>query len=120
MGGCDGESPDRVAPGVWGGVGLVVTVSATGAEAEFDCAIGQIEEPLALDRIGTFEILGTMTLGHGGPVREDEEPDIHPAVYRGRLDDDVLYVSVRIVDLGTTTETFALRKDNPGLLRRCL
>ncbi len=120
LAGCAGDPPERIPPGVWGGVGLALTVADEGAAAEFDCATGVVPEPLALDASGRFAIRGTVTLGHGGPDREGQEPDVRSAVYEGWLDDDLLLLSVRIENVNSTGEAFRLRRNDPGVLRRCL
>lgn len=118
--GCAEDPPERVPPGVWGGVGLVLTVGSTGAEAEFDCATGTVTEPLLLDAAGRFAVAGTVTLGHGGPDREGDVPDVRRAAYRGRLSDDVLTLLISIENVATSGEPFVLRWNDPGLLHRCL
>jgi len=45
--------------------------SEKGAEVEFDCAHGQMTQRTTLDRHGDFDVAGTFTPEHGGPVRRD-------------------------------------------------
>ena len=117
------EDPLATGPlplGDWGGVGIQLTVTATGGEAEFDCATGTIDVPLtAVD--GHFDAEGTFTLGHGGPAVEDEVPDTRTARYVGDVGDGTLHLEVRFEGADPTDPaTFVLRRGEAGLLRRCL
>src|ERR1700682_4131246 len=64
-------TPDAssVATGSWGGEHIVLDVSAKSAEVEFDCAHGQITQSMTIDKDGDFDVAGTFTPEHGGPVR---------------------------------------------------
>ena len=119
--GCADEVSGPLTPGTWGGVGVHLEVTSTGAEAEFDCATGAIPTPIRLDADGRYSVAGTFTLEHGGPVREDEEPDVRDAVYRGRLRGGVLALAIDVVGLGETGPiTYELRFGDAGRLRKCL
>lgn len=58
-----------VAAGTWGADHVALEVTADGGRIEYDCAHGELSEPLRLDRDGRFDVTGTHTLEHGGPVR---------------------------------------------------
>ena len=62
----------RVADGRWGGVGLSLDVTSTGARIELDCAHGTIDAPLSLDADGAFDAPGRLVRERPGPVRMDE------------------------------------------------
>jgi hypothetical protein len=72
---------DRVPNGEWGGEHVRLTVVETGGTIEFDCAHGNLDEPLVLDRSGDGqqmslevtleggETAGTFSLAKGGSAR---------------------------------------------------
>src|SRR4029077_1047810 len=81
-------APDAsaVATGPWGGEHIVLKVSEKGAGVEFDCAHGQVTQPITLDKHGDFDAEGTFTHEHGGPVRRDENTPSASARYSGHVD----------------------------------
>ena len=88
--------PSRVAPGRWGGTGIAVEVTASGANIELDCAHGTIDAPLSLDAEGRFDQPGTFVRERPGPVRLDEEDKGEPARYSGRLDGEELTLQIQV------------------------
>lgn len=112
--------PQRLPTGNWGGdhIGLIVT--GAGAKIEFDCAAGTIDEPVALDRLGRFEKMGTYTRGHGGPIRVDEPPDIHPARYTGSSDGKLLIVTIHLTDTQLQIGTFTAVLGRSPFVVKCL
>jgi len=119
--GCEDPLANGPVPlGIWGGEGIHLEVTPTGAEAEFDCAAGTIDMPLNAVN-GRFDAEGTFTLGHGGPIVEDEVPDTRPARYIGHLSGRTLQLEVRFEGLiAGDPPTFVLKRGDPGVLRRCL
>jgi hypothetical protein len=117
--GCAGEPSGLIASGDWGGTGVALTVTATGATLEFDCAHGTIPGPLRLDD-GRFTVNGVFVLEHGGPVREGELPDERPARYEGSVSGALLRLTVRLEAGDATIGSYTLRQDQPALLRKCL
>lgn len=106
--------------GVWGGEGVRLEITAQGAALEFDCASGTIDEPLNAVE-GRIDAGGTFTLGHGGPLLEDEVPDTRTAQYLGTTRGNTLHLEVRFEGLGSADPpTFVLTRGGEGLLRRCL
>src|SRR5437667_11808892 len=59
--------PQKLATGVWGGPHIRMEVTGNGAVIEFDCANGQIEETIATDGNGSFDVKGVFSREHGGP-----------------------------------------------------
>ncbi len=104
----------------FGGVGVLLVVREAGADMEFDCATGRIEEPMTFSADGTFDVDGTFTPGMGGPVREDDPPVPEAARYMGVLRGDRLTLSGILVEDGTTIGPYELRRGEEPLLRRCL
>ena len=51
-----------------------LNVTQAGAKVEYDCAFGTIDEPLLLEKDGTFEAHGIHVYERGGPIRLGEPP----------------------------------------------
>lgn len=120
LAGCSG-SPLGVSSGdMFGGEGIRLTVTDGGAELEFDCADGRIEEPLRPGSDGSFEADGTFTFGQGGPIREDDPPRTEPARYSGVLRGDRLAIGAALLESDLVIGPYALKRDDPGVIRRCL
>lgn len=88
--------------GTWGGDHILLEVNNHGADAEFDCAHGQITKPIKLDRKGNFDLPGTFAPEHGGPILNDESSNAAKARYTGHIDGK------------TMTLTIALEKEKLG------
>jgi hypothetical protein len=106
-----------VAAGLWAGEHIVVDVSQTGANVDFDCAHGQITESITLDRRGDFDVVGTFTPEHGGPVGRDENVPPVGVRYSGHVDRDTMSLAVRRdkESLGA----FVLTRGSRPNLRKC-
>lgn len=109
---------DRVPAGRWGGDGVVVQVGEQGARLEFSCAHGTIDEPLAVDARGRFDLRGTYVNERGGPVREDEAPPPR-ARYVGELDGDRLRLSITLVQPERPVGAFTLTHGRAVRLVKC-
>src|SRR5882762_4116683 len=72
------------------------SVSGKGAEAEFDCAHGQVTQPIRLDGHGDFDVPGTFTAEHGGPVLRNETARPAAARYSGHVDGDTMSLTVTV------------------------
>ena len=107
-------------PGIWGGDHVGVTVTEAGGTLEYDCAAGTIDQPFALDAAGRFDLVGTHVRGHGGPARDGEEPDRHPARYTGRIDAGTMTLTVMMTDLDLVVGTFTLTAGASPRIVRCL
>jgi len=107
----------NLAIGTWGGEGISMQVSEKGAEIEFDCAHGQIAQPILLDSHGNFAAAGTFAHEHGGPVLRDEKSyEIH-ARYSGHVARNVM--SLVVAYEGKNAGTFTLELDHEPNLRKC-
>ena len=105
------------AVGTWGGEHVILDVSKHGAVLEFDCAHGQIDQPLILDKKGRFAVRGTFTPEHGGPVRRDEITPSSAARYSGQVKGDVM--TLKVVGGGVDVGIFTLNRGAHPLLRKC-
>lgn len=120
--GCDPArtSPPSMVIGTWGGdhAGLVATPDS--GTLEYDCAVGRITEPLRPGADGRFVATGTHTPGHGGPARIDEILPNRPARYTGRVDGDLMSLTVVMTDSNVTVGTFQLTRGRSPHVIKCL
>lgn len=117
--GSSGPMPDAVPSGAWGGRHLALAITESGATVEFDCAHGTIGSALHLDAEGRLSVEGVYVQEHGGPIREGEPENAHPAVYSGRLDDDRLTITITLTDDGTTIGPFTVTRNGDARLYKC-
>ena len=112
-----GPGPTALAPGVWGGEHITLQISEAGGDVEFDCAHGQITQPIVIDEHGNFDLAGTFTAEHGGPVRRDEQTPDTPARYSGHVDGSTMSLTVKVGK--ETVGTFALSRGAQVNLTKC-
>lgn len=110
---------DDVKTGTWGGEHVRLEVNASGAEIEFDCGHGTIDEKIALDPQGRFDARGAHVRERGGPVRKDETPDSHPAQFKGEIKGDQMTLTVTETDTHTNLGTFTLTYGGQAKLMKC-
>ena len=116
-------SADSMAPGdlrgEWGGEHMRLTVKEASSSAEFDCAFGEIDEPIHPDKDGNFEVHGVYMFERGGPGRPVEPPPVrHPALYRGWTDGKEMRITVKLDD-GREMGTFSLALGRRASLNKC-
>jgi hypothetical protein len=113
-------APDAsaIATGAWGGEHIVLKVSEKGADVEFDCAHGQVTQPITLDKRGDFDVAGTFTPEHGGPVRRDENPTSASARYSGHVDGDTMSLTVTLGK--EKVGTYTLNRGSRPRITKCL
>jgi hypothetical protein len=114
------DAPTATLLGDWGGEHIALVASATGAHIEYDCAYGTIDDPIDLGTTGSFVASGTHTFEHGGPIREGEPPDTHPAAYRGWIVGSAMTLTVTLTDTTRTVGTFTLRRGRDPLIFKCV
>jgi hypothetical protein len=119
-GSCSQISTGPLPPGEWGGQHIGLTVFDRGATLEYDCASGTIDQRIVSDAGGNFVATGTHTRGHGGPIRDNEVPDRHPARYNGWTDGDTMTLSVTLTDSGESIGSYRLGRGQSPLVFRCL
>lgn len=103
---------------VWGGPHVRLVLTSGGAEIEFDCAHGEIKEPLKRDEQGRFNVAGTF-VREGGPVRSDESSAVRPARYSGRVEGDKMTLTVTLTDSNEKLDEFSLTRGSDGRLWKC-
>ena len=115
------DSPSPISlTGVWGGEHITLTVTETGSRLEFDCAHGDIPGKLTPDASGMFATPGVFVREHGGPIREGESPDAHPAMYVGTVTAATLRLTVRLTETNEMVGTFSLIQGSQGRVLKCL
>jgi hypothetical protein len=108
---------DQVPHGDWGGEHVRLTVTDAGAQIEFDCAHGSLDEPLMLDASGRFDVKGTL-VGEAGPIRKDDTEKAQPCRYRGETDGQHMSLEVTL-EGGTSGGSFSLAKGGRARLVKC-
>ena len=114
-----GRKHYRLAQGTWGGTHLTVTVGESSATIEFDCAHGQIDGPLVTDRRGRFDLKGTYSPEHGGPVRNNEQSVGQPVRYAGWTDGKKMTLTVTLAGKKETFGAFNLTRGAEGRIFKC-
>jgi hypothetical protein len=112
--------PSRLSPGAWGGDHITLAVADANAHLELDCAHGDIPAVPTLDRQGEFEMAGTYVREHGGPIRQGETLDSHPAIYAGRVASTTMTLTIRLSDTNEAVGTFTLVSGSSGRVVKCL
>jgi len=106
--------------GTWGAQHIILVADKDGGVVEYDCAHGTIDEAIITDAKGQFDLLGTHTWEHGGPIRSDEEPDTHPARYAGQVTKNNMTLTITLTDSTQVIGPFTITKDDPGRVFKCL
>lgn len=120
--GCGGASRPSgfVSQGTWGGDHIQLVLDATQGTLEFDCGHGTMNAPIPVDREGTLSVTGIFVRERGGPVREGEPPDQHPARYVGTTDGRRMTLTVILSDESQQVGTFELVLGGSPRLLKCL
>jgi len=120
--GCS-DDPFAVSPGDFYGSedGVILTITPSGADLEWDCAVGQITEPLETAEDGSFDLDGTFTPGSGLPVREDDPPVALAARYTGTQTQlSRITLTVEVLESEITLGPYFMRLGQGVVLHRCL
>jgi hypothetical protein len=120
--GCGGASrPSGLVPqGMWGGDHVELVLDAAHGILEFDCAHGTMQAPIPMDREGAFNVTGIFVREHGGPIRDGESPDQHPAVYSGTTDGKRMTLTVALSDESQQIGPFELVLGGQPRVVKCL
>lgn len=108
----------KVPLGSWGTRGANMNVTAQGAEIDFACAHGSINRSVTVDNNGQFDVTGTYTQEHGGPVRVGED-NSQPARYRGKVMDKTLSLTIELTRSNETLGPFTLTRGQIGRVMKC-
>ena len=110
---------DKLPTGIWGGDHIRAEVTDGGAEIEFDCAHGAIEEAIAPDSKGGFDVPGKYAPERGGPVRNDEASKVILVRYVGSVRDSEISLTIINTDTKETIGAFTLTHGNDGRVMKC-
>lgn len=114
------ESEGRQLPvGLWGGAHIGLEVADRGAHLEFDCAHGEIDGKIVLDRKGGFKIAGNYVEERGGPVRAGADESGSPVWYVGQLTGNRLKLTIRRRDNNRSLGTYSLRLGQEPMVVKC-
>jgi len=113
------EQNTRLPAGLWGAEHIRLEVSGSGATIEYDCAHGTIDQTIAPDADGNFDVHGTHMREHGGPIRVDEESRSSRARYVGRVKDEMMTLTVTLAETEENIGTFTLRRGTEVRLKKC-
>ena len=117
--GARGRKANRIAKGEWGGMHISLNVTDSSATIEYDCANGEITGPLIVDRRGRFDLKGTHSREHGGPVRINEPDNSQPARYTGWTDGKRMTLRVTLPNRKESVGTFNLTLGGRGRVFKC-
>lgn len=113
------ENNDKLATGVWGGDHIRAEVTESGAQIEFDCAHGAIDQAIVLNSKGGFDVPGKFTPQHGGPVRDDEENKGISVHYIGTMRGSELSLTITNADTKESLGDYILTNGNEGRVMKC-
>jgi hypothetical protein len=114
------DASPSVPLGAWGGDHIGLEVTDKGAQADFDCAHGSVDEPLALDNAGRFNARGSYTRETPGPQREDQTRQDSPARYVGRVQGSTMTMTISLTESGETVGLFTLTRGKTPKITKCL
>ncbi len=119
---CGGSplGPSEVPTGNWGGDHIAMTVTSSSTHIDLDCAYADVPTTLRTDERGQFSAAGTFVRGHGGPVREGEILDAHPATFAGSLTATTIVLTIRLTDGSDVIGPFSLARGAIGRVVKCL
>lgn len=103
---------------VWGGPGIEVTTTGSGADLTFDCATGTIEQPIQLDGFGNFDARGSYLEERDALGNLVEQ--LHPARYQGSIRGDGLSMVVWLPDSGRLIGAYAATRGIRASIHRCV
>src|SRR6266508_1184386 len=115
---CSAAESRSMAPGLWGGDHVRMTVSRTGARLEYDCADSTVDQPIILDARGRFTAKGAYTPAHGGP-RRNGEAAAGRARYVGEVRADTMRLTATLENTKQPVGVFTLRRGDDPLLTKC-
>ena len=113
------KRPRTIPNGTWGGPHIQIVVAKGFATIEYDCANGKINGPLKLNSGGRFDLRGTHTAEHGGPVRNEESEQGQPAQFTGWTDGKTMKLTVTLTNSKTEIGTFELTRGSEGRIFKC-
>ena len=114
-------APTKAVPnGVWGGEHIRMEVNGSGADIEFDCAMGSISQRLGLDDKGRFKVQGVYIAATPAPGAVDGGLTASgvKATYTGTLSGSRLRLEV-FIEGQDMPRNFDLVQGDQGHLAKC-
>jgi len=116
----NGEARTKGLPlGLWGGEHISMQVTERRTTVEYDCAHATIDQRIALDRRGRFDVSGMQIPEHGGPVRQNEQSTSYPVRFAGQINGKTMKLSVRNSATKELVGVFTLVYGSDPKLRKC-
>lgn len=103
----------------WAGSHISLTITVNGAKVDYDCAEGEILEPIR-PVSGRFSVRGIHRQGTGGPDGIDPIVIPRPARYDGVITNDRMNLTVTLTDRNERLGVFELRGGAEPQLVKCL
>jgi hypothetical protein len=89
-----GNGKTSVVPaGDWGGEHIALTITAEGADFEFDCAMGHIKTPLLIDNHGHFSVKGLYKVERPAAAFVDDSNGSE-VLYSGTLKGNTIHLDI--------------------------
>jgi hypothetical protein len=109
----------RLLVGLWGGEHISMQVTELRSTVEYDCAHGTIDQRIAIDRRGRFDVSGMQVAERGGPVRQNEQLAGYPVRFAGQVNGKRMKLSVRNSVTKELVGIFTLVYGGEPKLRKC-
>jgi hypothetical protein len=114
---CTAKSADE-STNVWGGEHVEMELTRSGANLDFDCAVGTIDQALAVNAKGQFRATGTYTRESPGPTRGNGNPAT-AATYVGTIEGESMHLEIVLANSKETVGTFDLVRGRSGHVMKC-
>lgn len=116
--GCSDITVNFLSFSSWGGIHIGLTITVNGARVEYDCAEGEILEPIRPVN-GRFTVQGVHRAGLGGPIGGDAVVP-RPARYDGTIRGDRMTLTVILTDRNELLGVFELQGGADPRVFKCL
>ncbi len=113
----NGEMAEKL-NGIWGGDRAQLVLDAQGGRLTMDCANGQIDGPIQMNKLGVFTASGTFEQHQPGPQAADALASTS-ARFSGAVTADSLQLTITPTGTGQS-QVFSLRKGVRVKIIRCL
>ena len=104
---------------LWGGEGVSLQMTGSGATLEFDCAHGAILQGIQPNAQGEFKVTGTYTPERGGPIQKNNPPRDLPATYKGSISGHTMHLQIVLGQDNEAPPPFTLTQGAGAHLRKC-
>ena len=105
--------------GMWGTNGIIFGVEASGVNIQYECADGQIEQPLKVDERGNFAVSGVHIRQRPGPMKLDDKQARQNARYEGKISGNTMTLKVTLTETGEVIGDYTLERGKNVRLHRC-